>query len=235
MKKILFLLVFLLTFIVNAQTITGIYINQNIGAMGADAVGEDNKLTGKAKIPKIYEYRYSNNKSSLILLSEGGKIIDTLKRKLDDYNYDYETVETTITPSKVQYYKDLKKKSFEKLSVMENVETFIQDSLPQIDWKLTNDKKTIYGYTCSKATAARTVMGYPLNITAWFCDKIPINDGPFDFQGLPGFIMELEVNGLSVTKFVNLKFSEKNSVEIVPLKSNVKPITIAEFEKRVMR
>ena len=47
--------------------------------------------------------------------------------------------------------------------------------------------------------------------------------------------MELEVNGLSVTKFVNLKFSEKNSVEIVPLKSNVKPITIAEFEKRVMR
>ena len=230
MKKIFFVVVFIIKYVVHSQTLTGIYINQNIGGVGAD-----NKLSEKAKIPKLYGYNYSNGKSSLILLSDGGKIIDTLKRKLEEYDLEYETVETTITASKVQYYKDLKKKSFEKSSIMENVETFIQDSLPQINWKLTNDKKTIYGYDCVKATAARTVMGYPLNITAWFCDKIPINDGPFDFQGLPGFIMELEVNGLSVTKFVNLQYVDKKTIEIVPLKSNVKPITIAEFEKRVRR
>lgn len=216
-----------LTVIVNAQTLKGIYIMQNTAGIGGDS-----KLTEKAKIPKLYEYNYSKNKSSLILLSNGGKIIDTLKRKLEEYNFDYETIETTITASKVSFYKDFNKNVYEKISVLDNVETYIKDSIPLINWNITNEKRMIYGYECTKATADRKVVGYPLKITAWFCDKIPLNDGPFDFQGLPGFILELTVNGLSITKFVNLEYKENITLDINPFQSSEKPITIKEFEKR---
>ena len=226
MKKIIFTYLLFFNIIVNSQTLKGIYITQN-----NSGIGDDSKLTEKAKIPKIYEYTYSKNKSNLVLLSNGGKIIDTLKRKLEEYNFDYETIETTITSSKVNYYKDFNKKLYEKINVLENVETYIKDSIPKIEWKITNEKKSINGYKCTKAIAERVVMRYPLKITAWFCDKIPVSDGPFDFQGLPGFILELSVNEFSITKFVNLEYKENLSLDIKPEQSNEKPKTIKELEK----
>ena len=225
--KYLIISIILFSATVNSQSLSGLYITQSIGGIGDDA-----KITEKAKIPKIYEYKFSKNKSSLVLLSNGGKVIDTLKRKLEEYNFDYETIETTITPSKVSYHKDLNKKTFEKISVLENVETYIKDSIPQINWKIINENRTINGYECTKATADRKIIGYPLKITAWFCDKVPVNDGPFDFQGLPGFIFELNVDKLSVTKFVNLEYKENSSLDIKPVISSEKPITIYEFEKK---
>lgn len=227
MKNLLYIYSIFITFTIHSQTLTGIYINQNIGS-----VGGDNKLTQKAKIPKLYAYSYSGNKSNLVLLSEGGKIIDTLKRKLQEYNFDYETVETTITATKVNYHKDFNKNLFEKISTLNNEETYIKDTMPFIDWSIGSEKKTISGYDCTKATAERKVMGYPLKITAWFCEKIPLNDGPFDFQGLPGFIFELTVEGLSKTKFVNLNYKQDKIIEIKPTQSDTTPVTMKEFENR---
>lgn len=230
MKKITIIYLIFLSTITNAQTLKGIYITQN-----QTGIGGDSKISEKAKIPKLYKYTYSKNKSNLVLLNNGGKIIDTLKKKLEEYNFEYETVETTITASKVNYFKDFNKKVYEKISVLENTETYIKDSIPQINWKITGEKKSISGYECTKAIADRKVMGYPLKISAWFCDKIPINDGPFDFQGLPGFILELSVDGLSITKFVNLEYDENTTLDIQPEPSNEKPKTVTEFEKSIGR
>jgi GLPGLI family protein len=227
MKKVLFLYLLLSITSIKAQTLTGIYIFQSNGGVGDDA-----KLTEKAKIPDIYEYKYSNYKSNFQLLSKGGVHIDTLKRKLQDYDFDYETVETTTKPTKVCYYKDLKKNTFERIYTINNNESFVKDALPLINWEITNEKKIINGYECTKAIADRKILGYTLKLSGWFCERIPILDGPLDYNGLPGFIMELEADGLFVIKFINLQYNANASFDIKPSESKEQPLTLEQFEKK---
>ena len=87
MKKITIIYLVFLSTVINAQTLKGIYITQN-----QTGIGGDKKISEKAKIPKLYKYTYSKNKSNLILLNNGGKIIDTLKKKLSESNSDNVTL-----------------------------------------------------------------------------------------------------------------------------------------------
>lgn len=57
-----------------------------------------------------------------------------------------------------------------------------------MDWKIINETKEVLGYPCRKATV--TYRGR--NYTAWYSDKLPLNDGPYIFRGLPGLILEIE-------------------------------------------
>lgn len=59
---------------------------------------------------------------------------------------------------------------------------------PEFNWKLEEGTKDILGYNCKKATTQYRGRKY----TAWYTTDIPINNGPYVFQGLPGLIMELE-------------------------------------------
>ena len=120
---------------------------------------------------------------------------------------------------------------YENVRVADNKEFFIKDNLPVINWTITKETKTIEGYLCTKATADRTVVGYPLKVIAWFSEKLPISDGPFDYSGLPGFILEFSYDGLSTTTFINLKYNAKQKIEILPLTSSVKSMTMREYEK----
>ena len=63
----------------------------------------------------------------------------------------------------------------------------IKDSLATINWVLKNDVKKIGTFDCKKAIA--TVDGMP--VEAWYTSDITIPDGPSDYYGLPGLIIEL--------------------------------------------
>ncbi len=61
------------------------------------------------------------------------------------------------------------------------------EPLPEINWILTDESDEVMGYQCKKATARWRGR----NWTAWYSD-IPIDAGPWKFQGLPGLILKLE-------------------------------------------
>lgn len=63
-----------------------------------------------------------------------------------------------------------------------------EEKQPVFEWKIENDTKDILGYNCRKAIAQYRGRKY----TAWYTTDIPINNGPYVFQGLPGLIMEIE-------------------------------------------
>lgn len=226
-KKIFQFFLVLLSTSIYSQTLTGIYTLQQIGG-----IGDDNKLSDKAKNIELYQYKYSNFKSSLQLLSKGGTSIDTLKRYNEQYNFDYETVETTSKPTKVYYFKNFKENIFERIYTINNNENFVKDNIPQLNWEITNEKKIIDGYECIKAKSSRNVFGHTLNFVAWFCDKIPVNDGPFDYHGLPGFILEINANGLFIIKFNQLEYKQNTTIDIQPAQSEEKPMTLKESENR---
>lgn len=56
-----------------------------------------------------------------------------------------------------------------------------------IDWKIENETKKYDIWTAQKATAKYGGR----NWTAWFVSSLPISEGPYKFNGLPGVIIEL--------------------------------------------
>lgn len=55
-------------------------------------------------------------------------------------------------------------------------------------WKIGNQKEQILGFSCQKATIAYAGREF----IAWFSEEIPISDGPYVFNGLPGLILKIE-------------------------------------------
>jgi GLPGLI family protein len=78
-------------------------------------------------------------------------------------------------------------------------ETFlIVDSLRHLDWKITNDTRTIAGFECRKATA---IMWDTIFVVAFYSEQIPVSSGPESFNGLPGLILGLALPKMNVTWF----------------------------------
>lgn len=62
----------------------------------------------------------------------------------------------------------------------------INDTLPNIDWKIFEDNRQIGKFKCKKATGE--FRGRTYNV--WFTLDIPISTGPYKLTGLPGLILE---------------------------------------------
>ena len=66
----------------------------------------------------------------------------------------------------------------------------VYDSIPDFNWEITDETKTILGFICKKATAKFRGS----NISAYFTEEIPIPFGPWKFDGLPGLILKVVSN-----------------------------------------
>lgn len=63
-----------------------------------------------------------------------------------------------------------------------------EEPIPAFGWKLESGESEWLGYTCRKATCTFRGRDY----TAWYTSAIPINNGPWKFNGLPGLILRVE-------------------------------------------
>lgn len=104
----------------------------------------------------------------------------------------------------------------------------------RINWKITDEKKTIQGYKCRKAIAVLEKLNednqyyeaYPL--VAWFADDIVLPFGPNGIGNLPGQILELEQR---IITFVAVKIERGNF--ILPKKDTKEELTIKEYYRRI--
>src|ERR1700761_1200392 len=75
-------------------------------------------------------------------------------------------------------------------TTLADVQYVITDTIHPLPWKLSADTLTVTGHLCKKATATS-----PRNnsqIVAWYCEDIPVPDGPDHFGSLPGAILKLD-------------------------------------------
>ncbi|PRP67446.1 GLPGLI family protein [Nonlabens agnitus] len=113
-------------------------------------------------------------------------------------------------------YKDLKEQKYYKEDEIMGKEFLIVDDIPSYAWQPVNETKKIGNYTCYKATYTpvlteeekkeqeekmeKASQGSLLamipeqdrTITAWYTPEIPISNGPGEYQGLPGLILEVQ-------------------------------------------
>ena len=90
----------------------------------------------------------------------------------------------------------------------------IEDTLEAPKWRILNDLKEVAGHVCMKAFLQDTVRKQ--KIVAWFAQDIPHNGGPEDFFGLPGMILEVDVNDGAMTLTADLIELKKLGTELDP-------------------
>ena len=68
----------------------------------------------------------------------------------------------------------------------------VDDSLTAPRWKVMNQIKDVNGHVCMLAVTEDTIKKQ--KVSAWFAHDIPVSAGPEQYYGLPGLIMELDIN-----------------------------------------
>jgi GLPGLI family protein len=134
-------------------------------------------------------------------------------------------------------FKDVKNKMFTKESEMMGKNFVIKDSLTTYNWKLVNESKMIGKYLNFKAVATvksnemsfnmrggrsqnranpnDSIASAPRDIIieAWYSPEVPVNNGPGEYWGLPGLIMEVNADRMSL-QMVSLDLNPKEKIKI---------------------
>ena len=108
----------------------------------------------------------------------------------------------------------------------------IEDRLVTPKWKVHNKIKEVNGYMCMMATSEDTLKGQ--KIEAWFANDIASSAGPERYFGLPGLIMEINVNEGEV--IITAVKVEKKSVSediLPPKKLKGKKINQQQYNKMI--
>lgn len=130
-------------------------------------------------------------------------------------------------------YRNFKEKKVREWHEMLDKIYLCEDDLIKPVWKIGNEIKDVNGYLCMKAETRDTVKNQ--TVVAWFTDQILTEAGPEAYFGLPGAIMELNINGGSATiTAVSVRFSEEPR-EINFPKSKAKKVNYSTLNKAILK
>lgn len=142
-------------------------------------------------------------------------------------------------------YKNVKENRFVNKTEIMGKLFLIKDELPSYDWKMTGETKNIGIYTCYKATYTREEERTNMSVengevtektkkvdvvtTAWYAPSIPVSNGPGNYNGLPGLILEVrEGDQTIICSEIGLNPKDKIVIE-EPRKG--KKVSQSQYEK----
>ncbi|MGL6266962.1 MAG: GLPGLI family protein, partial [Chitinophagaceae bacterium] len=109
------------------------------------------------------------------------------------------------------YYRDIEKEQFVHQKNIFGSDFLITDSLQQIEWKISNELRTIAGFECRKAVGK---IFDSIVVIAFYTDQIIPSSGPESFGGLPGMILGLAIPRMHTTWYATklelTPFTEKD-------------------------
>ncbi|TBN02347.1 GLPGLI family protein [Hyunsoonleella flava] len=139
-------------------------------------------------------------------------------------------------------YKNVKEHRYTNKTEIYGKRFLIKDSLTNRKWELVNETKNIGEYTCYKAIfkdeiTSRTIneqgefttVTRPRITTVWYTPQIPVSNGPSDYFGLPGLILEVNDGKLTLV-CTRIVISPEQPVEIVEPQKG-KEVSQKEFDE----
>jgi GLPGLI family protein len=143
-------------------------------------------------------------------------------------------------------YKNTKEGSFINQNEVFGKIFLIKDQLEKRQWQLGQETKNIGQYTCYKAIYTEEIEVLESRfgsddeeqketkmetrtVTAWYTPQIPVNNGPEQYQGLPGLILEIN-DGDQQIVCSKIVLNPENKVTIKPPRQG-KEVNQEEFEE----
>lgn len=105
----------------------------------------------------------------------------------------------------------------------------VEDDLLPGDWKITGNYSTILGYNCQEALSQDTARA----VRAWFTSAIPVSSGPAGYGGLPGMILQMDLNNGKRVITASSIDNPLTDTNILMKPKEGKKVTSAEFKKIV--
>ena len=150
-------------------------------------------------------------------------------------------------------YKNVKNQTLLQEQEFFGKQFLVKDSLPKFNWNMQGETKQIGQYMCFKATATKTVDAVDftsfrrssnntedetpktkdIEIVAWYTMQIPVSQGPDDYWGLPGLILELNADRTTILCSKIILNPEVKDIIKVPSKG--KEVTKKEYETIVKK
>jgi GLPGLI family protein len=125
------------------------------------------------------------------------------------------------------------RRNFAKGTMQDHIEMLgakyvVEDSIRCQDWKIMNDLKEVSGHVCMNAAWEDTVK--QLRVVVWFALDIPQSGGPERLCGLPGLILEADVNEGALVITADKIEAQKLTTEMdTPKKLKGKRVTDAAY------
>jgi GLPGLI family protein len=126
-------------------------------------------------------------------------------------------------------------RDFEKNTQTDAIQTLgktyiIEDSIWVQPWKIKNDLKEVAGHLCMNAYWEDTLKMQ--KITVWFALDLPVSAGPERLCGLPGMILEADVNDGGMLIVADKIEMKKLTTELdMPKKQKGKKVTEAKYRE----
>ena len=172
-------------------------------------LGQDNEVIDHAKYQFTYLLTYQmdstdadNIKSEEMMLTVGEKTskFQSMNGYLRDSIVNDVKKMNIPTMEKIGMLGDLPKSNFKEIIFKDYANNSIvyreevlrdyfeyKEKLHIFNWVIEEERQTINGYDCQKATTKYAGRAYE----AWYTQEIPISDGPYKFNGLPGLIIRI--------------------------------------------
>lgn len=167
------------------------------------------EISGEFNYKAAYELTYqinstdeSSKKSESMVLYLGDKMSrfsslgtavgDSLSENRDKSNKsmaEFQRIRSMIPKTDFDY-KIFKNYETGKIQFVEKIfkdKLKYEEPLKLQNWQIKPETKIIAGYSAQSAVTSFAGRNY----TAWFTPEIPISDGPYKFNGLPGLILEI--------------------------------------------
>jgi GLPGLI family protein len=110
-------------------------------------------------------------------------------------------------------------------------ETFlVKDTARKINWKITDEKRDIAGYSCRRANA---VIMDSVYVVAFYTDEIPLSGGPESFTGLPGMILGVALPHDNITWFATKVTDMPVPDSKMPIPKKGKPVNNKQLREKL--
>ncbi len=252
-KLVLIAAAFLVSFGISAQKLSGkaTYISKakmelgNWGARMSEAQKKQMAARLKNRLEKTYELTFSNTESLFLEEEE----IDAISGATDSWGAYF---------TRGDHYKNIKDNKLVQSQEFYGKRFLVKDDLYKIEWNMGTETKKIGQYTCYKAKAFvpyselnwfsfswsdirreerkegeedRKAEENLIVVEAWYTPQIPMSQGPAEFWGLPGLILEVSAQNTTLL-CTEIVLNKGKNIEI-EAPDNGTVITKANYTKTV--
>ena len=227
--------ILLCTFIINAQNFTGKAIYKT-SIKSSFSFGDDKNSTMSDDVKKQLQARLQKMNQKTFILNFDQKTssykeettLDVPKPQVGGGNIVMMSFGGSGNGS--VYFKNIKEKRFTNQTEIMGKRFLVKDKLPEYKWKLSSETKNIGNYTCYKATFTEEVENINMTFesgeakeekkkensitTAWYTVDLPVSNGPGDYQGLPGLILEIN-DGKKTIVCTEITLNSSNKIDVV--------------------